>query len=672
MAITCENSSGDDDDDALYPATEMLEARTGLDFLVSALSHEKEKQAPLTSGAYTGEVSDLSRGDDHFQPAHTAKPAVASAAGPSVRLPSHASSSKPPPRYKQDVLRWADPTAPARPLADAGECRGKHLIIYVTFIRDGAVVTKFFALLTVDKADATSLVGLLLSHVNAVGIDLRRITGISTDGASVMVGSKNGLVARLRTRIPHLVSCHCIAHREALAAKDAAESLLEFGMVDSFIRWLSTYLGSSGPWHQRFLDLQEVFTQTNLELQGINYVRWLSRGDALCRLLAVLPGVIVMVHELGNKPMYQMVTSYRFHFMLRFLADVLEQLNVLSKTFQHLQIDLHAVQGQIRRTTTHINSRYVDCGDDFGGSLSEKLSPFIARHGPNGVRRVEVEWGPMSDAWTSARRWRSPSCITWMSGSQSESLVHNLAESLDKLSGVKLFMPDEWPHGRQERSMVCTEHLESLKTLFKAQECDEIVPGTTCVQSLAYVVYFLVHAHSRTPGVNKKKAFKELRSFRTVLAGAPKSERKFYPGLSAMLRSPDWEDAYPNLVKLWMAVAVLPLSTVECERGFSRQNIIKSWLRGAIKDARLSDLICMALLPYKPDWMEVVKIWRAYKKRKPINTVAAPKKQPSAKGKEKVDEDDAGGAGSGWETETPMHMHVSMSEPASDDDDEDM
>ncbi|CAI5487131.1 unnamed protein product [Closterium sp. Naga37s-1] len=70
-------------------------------------------------------------------------------------------------------------------------------------------------------------------------------------------------------------------------------------------------------------------------------------------------------------------------------------------------------------------------------------------------------------------------------------------------------------------------------------------------------------------------------------------------------------------------------------------------------DARLSDLMCMALLPYEPDWAEVVKIWRAYKKRKPITTVAAPKKQPSAKGKEKVDEDDAGGAGSGWGTETP-------------------
>ncbi|CAI5521007.1 unnamed protein product [Closterium sp. Naga37s-1] len=103
MAITGENSCGDDDDDALYAATEMLEARTGLDFLVSVLSHEKEKPGPVASVANTGEASGLCRGDDRPQPAHTAKPAVPSAAGPSVRLPSRASSSKPSPRYKQAV-----------------------------------------------------------------------------------------------------------------------------------------------------------------------------------------------------------------------------------------------------------------------------------------------------------------------------------------------------------------------------------------------------------------------------------------------------------------------------------------------------------------------------------------------------------------------------------------
>ncbi|CAI7862650.1 unnamed protein product [Closterium sp. NIES-53] len=148
--------------------------------------------------------------------------------------------------------------------------------------------------------------------------------------------------------------------------------------------------------------------------------------------------------------------------------------------------------------------------------------------------------------------------------------------------------------------------------------------------------------------VNKQKVFKELCPICQVLTGAPKSERKFYPGLSAMLKSPDWEDAYPNLVKLWVVVAMLPLSTMECEPGFSSQNVIKSWLRGAIKDARLSDLMCMALLSYEPNWEEVVKIWRAYKKRKPFTIVAAAKKKPSAKGKEKVEEDGAGFARCFW------------------------
>ncbi|CAI7766142.1 unnamed protein product [Closterium sp. NIES-54] len=92
-------------------------------------------------------------------------------------------------------------------------CSGKHLILYVTFIRNCKLVTEFMQLITVDKADAAALLTLLLSHLQAIGVDLRRISDISTDGANVMMGSKSGLVTRLRLRIPHLVSSHCIAHR---------------------------------------------------------------------------------------------------------------------------------------------------------------------------------------------------------------------------------------------------------------------------------------------------------------------------------------------------------------------------------------------------------------------------------------------------------------------------
>ncbi|CAI7787889.1 unnamed protein product [Closterium sp. NIES-54] len=161
-----------------------------------------------------------------------------------------------------------------------------------------------------EKCNAASLLSLFVSHLQALSIDLARIAVISIDGTKVMMGTKNGLVVRHRLRIPRLVSSHSIAHREALAAKDAAESLPEFDMVDALLRQVAGHLGRSKPWHQRFMALHEVFTSRNLELQGFHQVRWLSRGDAILRLVEVLPALIVMLYE-WDKSLYGLATSYR-------------------------------------------------------------------------------------------------------------------------------------------------------------------------------------------------------------------------------------------------------------------------------------------------------------------------------------------------------------------------
>ncbi|CAI7869005.1 unnamed protein product [Closterium sp. NIES-53] len=124
---------------------------------------------------------------------------------------------------------------------------------------------------------------------------------------------------------------------------------------------------------------------------------------------------------------------------------------------------------------------------------------------------------------------------------------------------------------------------------------------------------------SLPPGINTRQAGKELRLFCSVLARATKEERSFHSRLSAILKTPDWRESYPNLVQLWVAVAVIPLSTVECERGFTRQNVIKTWRRGGIKDARLGDLMCLSLMQYEPNYDEVVEIWQSYRKRKPFS-----------------------------------------------------
>ncbi|GJP63928.1 hypothetical protein CLOP_g10744 [Closterium sp. NIES-67] len=117
-----------------------------------------------------------------------------------------------------------------------------------------------------------------------------------------------------------------------------------------------------------------------------------------------------------------------------------------------------------------------------------------------------------------------------------------------------------------------------------------------------------------------------------------RADDDFNQGLAAMLKTRDWPKSYPNLMAFWQAMAVLPLSTVECERGFSRQNMIKSWLRTSLCDARLSELMTINMLDYDMDYAEIVDIWRKQKTRKQAKTVAY--EAPLDKGKSAAEDSD--------------------------------
>ncbi|CAI5528444.1 unnamed protein product [Closterium sp. Naga37s-1] len=211
-------------------------------------------------------------------------------------------------------------------------------------------------------------------------------------------------------------------------------------MVDDMIRAVAEYLGRSGPWHQRFMELQEVFTATNLEVQGIHDIRWLSKGDAVARFVEVLPNLVVMLSEWKDRTFYELITSHRFQFLLRFLADDLELLNVLSKVFQQ----------------------------------RERLYHFIAKHGPEGSPLMVVE-GASSDGSMNRftftlhectiERYRGlghhDACVA-LCTDMAELLVKNLQTKLgdlDSLSGARLFTPNLWPPNweRHARQAQCLE-----------------------------------------------------------------------------------------------------------------------------------------------------------------------------------------------------------------------
>ncbi|CAI7901098.1 unnamed protein product [Closterium sp. NIES-54] len=500
------------------------------------------------------------------------------------------------------------------------KARGKHMIIYVHFMKEGASVCKFLTLLTVDKCDAASLVDVLLTHLDAVGIDLFRIVGINTDGARVMTGTSNGVVARLRQRNPYLVSCHCIAHREALAAKDAAEKVTEFNIIDQAVRNVAEQLSRSSNWHRRFEHLQEYICETNLELQGIHDVRWLSRGEAVKRFAKVLPATIVLLHDFKHA-LYETVTSFKFHFMLFFLADILAVLNELNAKFQkqqvtcgvlwfnysshaHSQVDITVVAGEVSLACRTVGVRYVDCEDRFGNDQSPLLCAFLKKHGNPEHREVTVKGvdqnGEAAEHKSALHERKIPGHKTGGDYYSCKAVCQEFArvcvarlefrlEDLKNLAGSKLFRPSCYPDDNAQRMKKCREWLGMLDHMF--HHCLFGVCFKACERELPLFLHTMDTNHGNM---------------------------SFHKSLSLMLQSTDYIGAYPNLVQLWQAVAVLPLSTVECERGFSRQNRIKTWKRTCLGDAKLSDLMTAALLPSDGmNWVNVVAVFNARKKRQP-------------------------------------------------------
>ena len=83
------------------------------------------------------------------------------------------------------------------------------------------------------------------------------------------------------------------------------------------------------------------------------------------------------------------------------------------------------------------------------------------------------------------------------------------------------------------------------------------------------------------------------------------------------------KDNFPNLFKLARLALIIPLQTADCDRGFSRQNLIKDAQRNRHSSERLTKLMRLSLLKESIenfDFDEALKLWREKKARRAYTT----------------------------------------------------
>ena len=102
---------------------------------------------------------------------------------------------------------------------------GEYFLIFFRYLKDGASKTDFLAVVPLSDGRADTITAALLQCLSDNELPLDRLCAFGSDGAKVMVGRNNGVAAQLRQRTTHLLNIHCVAHRLALAAGQAARGV---------------------------------------------------------------------------------------------------------------------------------------------------------------------------------------------------------------------------------------------------------------------------------------------------------------------------------------------------------------------------------------------------------------------------------------------------------------
>lgn len=133
----------------------------------------------------------------------------------------------------------------------------KHLVMVARLLIKEEVYDVFAGLLEVNDCTAEGIYQLLVNFFAENNIDYKKnMVGFVSDGASVMMGSKNSVMTRLRADIPSLFVQPCICHSLALAASYACEKLpLE---VENMMKDVFLYFRYSSKRQHSYKKLQEA------------------------------------------------------------------------------------------------------------------------------------------------------------------------------------------------------------------------------------------------------------------------------------------------------------------------------------------------------------------------------------------------------------------------------
>lgn len=447
----------------------------------------------------------------------------------------------------------------------------------VTFIQHfdsstGQTECKFLSIANVlaksDSANAKTLHSVTKDQLQQKSLPINNLKGLSTDGAAVMLGKKNGLGALLKNDAPDLVVVHCICHKLALACTDTCAQLKKIKTVEVEVTQLWRVFDNSPKKLSVYLKIQQQINHITMKpdvekkitrrLKKACQTRWLSFDNAISAVIADLPAILQTLRELkSDAACYGLLKKFSkpIHIgTMYILHSVLPILSELSKTFQRGSVNFARIDPALQACQAKLET----IADN--KVPLEKFQTAISEGGA--LHQMEVTPNQKDIAFLEK-------LLKEYVASLIDNISKRFSSAVPVLTAMAVFNPNALPEV-QNFTGYGKEQIETLASHY--------YPGDD---------------------LKKQQLLSEWSTFMYDLKSWSLSPDTTSPVEDVLLKlakqSTTYNVAFPLLVSIIKYLIVIPVSNAWPERGASKVKLIKTRLRSLLSNDMLNALMHISI-----------------------------------------------------------------------------
>uniref|UniRef100_A0A3P9BE87 C17orf113 probable zinc finger domain-containing protein n=1 Tax=Maylandia zebra TaxID=106582 RepID=A0A3P9BE87_9CICH len=180
--------------------------------------------------------------------------------------------------FRKDPIRTHEKSLHHKKCIDTGIIEQE--LVHVRYVRDnGDIATYMIKCQPVKSANAAGILEAIDEAVNTMGIRedtwKKKVVCANFDGAAVMMGEKTGVAGRLKQRIPHIITIHCVAHKLELAVLDSVKGCEYLVKFEDTLKTIFKMYYYSPKKRRELTEISELLNERLAHFSGLKSTRWL-------------------------------------------------------------------------------------------------------------------------------------------------------------------------------------------------------------------------------------------------------------------------------------------------------------------------------------------------------------------------------------------------------------